>query len=48
VAARTDGVFAYDEVMWVQVKAGTALCVGDVICGFMLEPRAVADMRSRI
>jgi hypothetical protein len=42
------GVFAYDDIVWLHLSTGVALCIGDVISGHVLSQQVLADLRSRL
>jgi hypothetical protein len=42
------GVFAYDEISWLAVDLGIALCLGAVVSAHVLTSPVVADLRSRL
>jgi hypothetical protein len=42
------GVFAYDDVAWLQANSGIVLCISDVVAGHDLGVHVVDDLRSRL
>jgi hypothetical protein len=42
------GVYAYDDITWLHLHPGIALCLADQVSGHVLTPHVVDDLRSRL